>query len=395
MSYRLHPTKNKHLKASDPKWYQVTIGRGDDRETDVIQFDSPAEAQLYDNELKRVHRPNIQTVTAATFDEMLPDFLQYYKNELERRPRAIDAWLQGWKNLKPHFGKLKPNHLTASLIEMYKAHRLSQKAGIRKNLVCKRTVQKELNVLSGFVKYAVDKQLCRPLTFKIKGFLKKHTEAAPVIPPTPEQVAGLFKQIKKTEFLDLYQSLYYTGCRSEEIRTLQRKHVYLEWNVITVFGKGGKWRIIPIVGPYVPIITRLCKDEKGEGKEPEDYILVNPHTGKPFSPNIGRLDAAGKKAGIQTHLTPHVLRKCFSTHCIHWGCDMRTLQMILGHADVKTTEKYTFLPPSILAAKLSSFGELNIVNKEVEQNQVFVQRTKELPDNYQINHIVAPTVNGL
>lgn len=389
MSIRLHPTKNKHLKPGEWQWYQIVTGRGKDRETDVLQFESRAAAQMCDNELKRIHRPDIQTVVAATFEQMLPDFLLYYENELERRPRAIEAWLQGWNNLKPHFGHLKPNHLTPSLIELYKAHRLKQKAGIRSNLVCKRTVQKELHVLSGIVKYATDKNLCEPLTFKIRGFLKKHTEAAPVIPPTPEQVAELFKKIKRTDYLDLYQSLYYTGCRSEEMRTLQRKHVYLEWNVITVFGKGGKWRIIPIVGPYVPIITRLCKDKKGEAKNPEDYILTNPHTGKPFSPNIGRLDAAGKAAGIQTHITPHVLRKCFSTHCIHWGCDMRTLQMILGHADVKTTEKYTFLPPSILAAKLSSFGELKTTNAKTEQNQLFAQCTNKTPDNYQINQLVS------
>ena len=358
MSCRLHPTKNKKLPPGEPRWYQIEYYYPDPenprdklRNTIVRQFESERQAQLYDNKLKRAWQPQDTSISTKPLGKMVPDFLNYYEHELERRPRSIEAWLQGWNNLEAWFGRLLPNHISPELIEEYKRHRLAQKAGIRNNTVSKRTIQKELHNLSALLAYAVEKNYCDPLPFKIRGYKKKNTQAAPVIPPTPEQVREMFKLVKRTEVLPLYQSIYYTGCRSQEIRQLQRKHVYLEWDLITVHGKGGKWRIIPIVAPFKPIIEKLCKDKK-----PDDHVLISKRSGKPYSANVGRLDASAKAAGIQTHITPHVLRKCFSTHCLHWGVDMRAVQLLLGHEDIKTTETYTFLPPSLLAEKLKPFG---------------------------------------
>lgn len=386
MSFTLHPTKNKHLKPGEPKYYKFVLGRDKERTTTSKQFATEADAALYHAELQRVNKPaHVRPGIMPTFSQMIPDFLDYYQNELERRPRAVTAWAAGWKQLKPFFGQIKPTQLCPDLIERYKKERLAMKAGIRNNLISKRTVQKELHNLSSLVKYAVDKNLCNPLNFKIRGFLKKHTTAAPVIPPTPDQVQEMFNQVKRTDHLDLYKSFYYTGLRNEELRMLQRKHVYLDWDILTVFGKGGKWRIVPIVAPYRAIIEGLCKDKK-----PDDYLLINKKTGKTYTNNCCRLDTAAKKAGIQTHITAHVLRKCFSTHAIYWGVDMRTLQLILGHAQVTTTERYTFLPPSILAEKLSMFG----IDKKTEQLQAGVQCTASHDNNHEISQHVKAQSKG-
>lgn len=357
MSFRPHPTKNKKLKPGEPLWYQIEYFTRDPatgqrlRKTFVGQFENDKQAELYEYSIKRTWHQDKPTLKTKTLKELIPEFLDYYVNELERRPRSAEAWVQGWRNLAPYFGQLLPNQISPALIEEYKKRRLAQKAGIRNNTVTKRTVQKELHNLSSLLKFATEKNYCDPVPFKIKGFQRKYTKPAPVVPPTPEQVQELFRQIQRPDLLPLYQSIYYTGCRSEEIRTLQRKHVYLESGVITVHGKGGKWRIVPIVPPYRELLESLCA-----GKQPDDYLLISKRTGKPFSANICQLDRAASKAGIQTHLSAHVLRKCFSSHCIHWGVDMRTLQLILGHEDIKTTETYTFLPASVLIEKLKGFG---------------------------------------
>jgi integrase/recombinase XerD len=358
MSYRLHPTKNKNLRPNEPRWYQIEYFPPDPdhpgkrlRTTFVGQFENDNQAKIFEYGMKRAWRRDTNRLTAKTLTKLVPEFIDYYLNELERRPRSAEAWMQGWRNLEPFFGTHYPNHITPDMIEEYKRHRLAQKAGIRNNLVSKRTVQKELHNLSSLLKYAVEKNYCDPVPFKIRGFQKKYIKPAPVVPPTPEQIQELFRQIQRPDLLPLYQSIYYTGCRSNEIRTLKRKHVYLESGVITVYGKGGKWRTVPIVSPYRPILEEICK-----GKRPEDYLLISKRTGKPFSANICQLDNAAAKADIQTHISAHVLRKCFSTHCIHWGVDMRTLQLVLGHEDIKTTETYTFMPVSMLTEKLKNFG---------------------------------------
>jgi len=357
MSWNLHPTKNKKLKPGEPKYYQIRIGRGKDQTVVVKQFNSHTDAELYDNELKRTARPKIQSLIAPTFEQMLPEFLVYYENELERRPRAVQAWLQGWANLKPFFGRLKPNLLTPTLIEEYKSHRLSQKAGVRNNTVSKRTVQKELHNLSSFIKFAVEKDLHDPLNFKIRGFLKKNMKPKPVIIPTPEQVQEMFKATKqwRPDLLPLYRLVYYTGFRSEEARHIKVENVNFEWGIILIQGKGGKWRHMPIVNELLPTIRELC-----EGKKKDDYLLISKRTGKPYSANCGKIKKAAESAGISTHITLHVLRKCFATHCLYWGLDMRTIQILLGHEDIKTTETYTPLPPSFL---IDQMKRINVNNK--------------------------------
>lgn len=348
MSYRLHPTKNKHLKPGEPKWYQIETGRGKERQTLCRQFTTPREAQLYDNELKRAHRPSICTIIAPTFEKILPEFLEWYG--LHRQPRSLSAWLTGWNNLAPFFGKLKPNHLTPQLIDHYKTHRLSQKAGIRKNNVCKRTVAKELANLSAIVSFAIERNICEPLPFKIRGFPKKQTKSPQKIIPSPEKIALMLEKTRN-DVKPLYKLIYYAGLRNEEARTLKAGDVDIERGLLRIVGKGNKQRIVPIAAQLKPILETELK-----GKKADDILMLSHRTGKPYTSNIGRLDGAARQAGIESHVSCHTLRHCFGTHATYWGIDLRTLQMLMGHSESTTTEIYTTLAATFLSKQMENFG---------------------------------------
>lgn len=361
MSYRLHPTKNKKLPPGEPRYYQIESGHGDNRITIVQQFASDRAAQVYDNELKRTSRPSATTLIAPAFEQILPEFLEWYA--LHRQPRALEAWLQSWNNLAPHFGKLKPSHMTPALIDQYKTHRLAQKAGIRSNLVCKRTVQKELNCLSGIISFAVERNMADPLTFKIKTFSKSQTAPRKKIIPTPDQVEDMLKNTR-SDLRPLYQMLYYTGMRSEEARTLKVGCVDLDRDVILISGKGNKQRFMPIVPQLKPVLELLMISSAihspagpvKKWRNKDEVLLISKRSGKPFSPNIGRVGASAKKAGIGVHMSAHMFRHCFGTHCIYWGLDTRTVQMLLGHAAITTTQMYTELASSFLTEQMGRFG---------------------------------------
>lgn len=348
MSVRLHPTKNKHLNPGEDKWYQIESGHGKERVTYVQQLPSEHAARLLDNELKRVARPALTSAVAPSFDQILPDFLEWYK--LHRQPRSLEAWLEGWNNLSPLFAKMKPNHISPSLIDQYKTHRLSQKAGKRSNLVSKRTVAKELANLSAIITYAVDRNLCEPLTFKIRGFSKKQTKPPAKVIPTPEKVQAML-EATRADVRPLYYLIYYAGLRSEEARTLKSKNVDLDLNVIRITGKGDKQRIVPIADQLRPILEKEMK-----GKKPDDILMLSHRTGKPYSRNIGRLDGAARQAGITSHVSCHTLRHCFGTHCVYWGMDLRTVQMLMGHSESTTTEIYTTLAATFLSQQMRRFG---------------------------------------
>lgn len=354
MSFRRHLTKNKHKKPGDLITYQFTLGRDKDRTYINKDFPDDTHAQIYDNELKRSHRPSATTIVAPTFAQILPDYLEWYR--LHRQPRALVAWLQSWNNLAPHFENLKPNWLSPALIDQYKTHRLSQKAGIRLNLVCKRTVQKELNCLSGIISFAVERNLCEPLPFKIKTFSRSQTAPRKKIIPTPEQVEDMLAKTR-SDLRPLYQLLYYTGMRSEEARTLTVGHVDLAKGVILISGKGNKQRFMPIVPQLKPVLELLMINEKTKKpRKPDEVLMISKRTGKPFSPNIGRVGASAKAAGIGVHMSAHMFRHCFGTHCIYWGLDTRTVQMLLGHAAITTTQMYTELAASFLTGEMGKFG---------------------------------------
>jgi len=348
MSYRLHPTKNKHLKPGEEKYYQIETGYGKNRETHVMQFANDRQAQLYDNELKQARRPEISTIIAPTLEQILPDFLAWYG--LHRQPRSLEAWLTGWNNLAPHFGKIKPNHLTGNLIDHYKTYRLAQKAGIRPNLISKRTVAKELANLSALISFAVERRLCEPLPFKIRGFPKKQTTPPQKIIPSPEKIALMLDKTR-SDVKPLYYLIYYAGLRNSEARNLKAGDIDLDSGIIRILGKGGKQRIVPIAAPLRPILEQALK-----GKKPGDILLLSHRSGKKYSSNIGRLDAAARQAGINSHISCHTLRHCFGTHAIYWGMDLRTVQMLMGHSESTTTEIYTTLASVFLTQEMRRFG---------------------------------------
>lgn len=351
MSWRRHRTKNKKLKPGEDLYYQIEQGHSGDPENRIVlvkRFSSDHEAELFDNQLKLSRRPAISEVANPTFNQILPDFLTYYK--LHRQPRSVAAWLEGWHHLSGHFGQLKSNQLSPALIDKYKTHRLSQKAGIRKNLICKRTVAKELANLSAIITFAVDRGLCMPLTFKIKGFSKKQTRPPQKIIPSPEQVQSMLGKCR-SDVKPLYMLIYYAGLRSGEARSLTAKDVDLSRGIILVTGKGNKQRIIPIAGQLRPVIETAM-----EGKKPDDVLMISSRSGKPYSSNIGRLDGAARQAGITTHVSAHTLRHCFGTHAIYWGLDLRTVQLLMGHSESSTTEIYTTLAASFLTEQMKHFG---------------------------------------
>jgi integrase/recombinase XerD len=142
----------------------------------------------------------------------------------------------------------------------------------------------------------------------------------------------------------MLETLYATGLRVSELVALKTLQVNLDAGVVRVMGKGSKERLVPLGEEAVEWIARYLKEARPElkGKREPDALFITARgagmTRQAFWHLIRRY---GVRAIPGKALSPHVLRHAFATHLINHGADLRVVQMLLGHADISTTQIYT------------------------------------------------------
>ncbi len=144
----------------------------------------------------------------------------------------------------------------------------------------------------------------------------------------------------------ILEVLYGTGIRVSELVGLDVDDIDFEQQEIRVFGKGGKERIVPINQEALKFIGRyLAKGRKELSGGKEGAALFLNRSGERLADGAVRriVEKYVKQAGIEISITPHVLRHTFATHLLESGADLRSIQELLGHVDLSSTQIYTQL----------------------------------------------------
>ena len=144
----------------------------------------------------------------------------------------------------------------------------------------------------------------------------------------------------------LIELLYATGMRVSELLSLRPADVNLEASYLTCSGKGSKQRIVPIGDEAAEWVKRYLREGRSAllGKRTSPRLFVNAKGGGPGLTRVGFwkiLKSYARQAGLTKTLSPHMLRHSFATHLLERGADLRAIQMMLGHADLSTTQIYT------------------------------------------------------
>ena len=217
-----------------------------------------------------------------------------------------------------------------------------------------RSIARHLTTLRNFYKFLV-----------AEGSL---TEDPTGLIPMPRQWRSLPKHLNHAEVEKLTQTpdtdkstglrnramielLYAAGLRVSEICQAELSDLNLEMGLIRVFGKGGKQRLVPVGQAAL----RAVRDYLEGGRAPllkgrhTKYLFITARGGPLTRQGFWKaLGIAGRQAGLTKPLSPHALRHTFATHLLEGGADLRSVQTMLGHADIATTQIYTHVMRSRL-----------------------------------------------
>ena len=152
----------------------------------------------------------------------------------------------------------------------------------------------------------------------------------------------------------LVEVLYASGMRVSELVSIKPGDLRLDQGYLTCLGKGDKERIVPLGEQATSWVRRYIQDGRPAllRKRMSPWLFVNARDGGPLS-RVGVwkvLKTYGITAGITRDISPHVLRHSFATHLLERGADLRAIQVMLGHADLSTTQIYTHVLEARLRA---------------------------------------------
>ena len=141
----------------------------------------------------------------------------------------------------------------------------------------------------------------------------------------------------------MLELLYASGLRVSELVQLPRDAVDLEAGILRVSGKGGRERLVPFGASAGDWVRRYLREGRPalDRKGRAELFLSARGTGMTRQRFWQLIEGYGRKAGIRRKLAPHAVRHAFATHLLDRGADLRALQMMLGHADISTTQIYT------------------------------------------------------
>lgn len=211
------------------------------------------------------------------------------------------------------------------------------------------TANRRLTVFKRFYRYALRQHLItHDPCLKLRA--AKQAQRFPQV-LSEEQIIALLNAPDTDQALGLrdrtmLELMYASGLRVSEIISLKTVALGLNEGVVRVVnGKGGKERLVPFGAEAGEWLQRYLKESRPvllEGKACQEFF-VGRHTGSGLSRQAYwvLIKRYAQLAGIKVALSPHTLRHAFATHLLNHGADLRVVQLLLGHADISTTQIYT------------------------------------------------------
>lgn len=213
------------------------------------------------------------------------------------------------------------------------------------------SVERAVSAIKGLHRFMVADELCSafptadlPLPAKparLPDVISVEAAARLLDQPFPQTPSGLRDRA-------ILETLYGCGLRASELCGLDLRSVVLDEALLRVHGKGGKERVVPVMGTAAAALSAYLEQGRGElvGRRSTQAVFLNVRGGRLSRQSVHAIvERYGRVAGIKG-LHPHTLRHSYATHLLEGGADLRAVQELLGHANIATTQLYTHVDRS-------------------------------------------------
>ena len=279
-------------------------------------------------------------------DRLIEEFLGYLGYERGASPHTLDAYrrdLSRYAAFLADRGVVKADAIDRNDLTAYVA-------ALRADGLAPTTVERRVASLKSFHKFLVR-----------EGVTENHPSSALPLPKVPERLPDVVsiddaEKLLSQPFAEdprglrdraMLETLYGCGLRVSELTGLDVGDIDLRDGFLRVFGKGGKERVVPVAGHAASALDEYLRRGRpylraakaSARQDPSAVFLSNRGARLTRQAVFGLVRRYGGLVGLQLH--PHTLRHSFATHMLAGGADLRSLQEMLGHADIATTQVYT------------------------------------------------------
>jgi len=276
--------------------------------------------------------------------EHINSFLAYIRIELGLTNNSIASYSNDLTQFKKWADKnsLCIHSISESNIEQYISY-LRKDRNLKKN-----TINRKISSLKSFFLYLRKKKIIsiNPIVnfqgFKSSSHLPKSMSIQEVDTLLSAPDCKKFIGLRDKAMLEL---MYATGVRISELINLQYTNIDLNRSLIKVMGKGGKERIIPFGDSALSYLMEYIEYRRKNNLSLNSRDFFISQKGKKITREAFwfRVKLYLKQENLSANITPHTLRHAFATHLLNNGADLRTVQMLLGHSDLSTTQIYTHI----------------------------------------------------
>ncbi|RJX26147.1 MAG: site-specific tyrosine recombinase XerD [Acholeplasma sp.] len=276
---------------------------------------------------------------------LIKDFQLYLKNEKGSSKNTLDSYL---RDVEQYAAFLLRYHGIKSPKDIERVHLEAYMRSL-KRIISTKSMARKLTAIKSFHHFLIlEKEVSEDIAKSYKS--PKIEKSLPKVLSVDEVISILNQVDPKTELglrnMALLELIYGSGLRVSELLDIEMGDIHLNQGYIIVKGKGSKERMVPISDPSVVALREYIIKSREHllHQMKTSYLFVNQKGSRLSRQGFFKLlKKLAHDAHVETDCSPHTLRHSFATHLLENGMDLRTLQSLLGHEDISTTQIYTHI----------------------------------------------------